>query len=335
LALDDLDLRLINAVQAAPRAPWAALAPIVRADAATLGRRWDRLRAAGVVYVTGYLIPDTATGHGALVEIQCAPGKILDVADRLAEDQETFTIDLTSGGRDLIVTLSAVNREALSTWTLLRTRDLPHVTLVRIQVISRVVADARAWRLRALTPAEEKAAAAVEDLRPGRRGRLQPEEIAALQMALGRDGRASLTDLAEQVGIPPRRVGAAIAALRAAGRLVIRVDLARAHTAWPVYAWYFLQVPAAKLERVGPALSRMEEVRMVANTIGQHNVMLAVWLHTLDDVQRLEALIEAKLAGVQIADRSLVLRTVKHLGHLMDERGHATGRTVPILTALS
>jgi hypothetical protein len=63
--------------------------------------------------------------------------------------------------------------------------------------------------------------------------------------------------------------------------------------------------------------------------------MLAVWLHTLDDVQRLEALIEAKLAGVQIADRSLVLRTVKHLGHLMDERGHATGRTVPILTALS
>ena len=57
---------------------------------------------------------------------------------------------------------------------------------------------------------------------------------------------------------------------------------------------------------------------------------MAVWLRTLADIGRLKAMIEERLPGVTIADRSLVLRTIKHLGHLLDERGHATGETVPL-----
>jgi hypothetical protein len=57
---------------------------------------------------------------------------------------------------------------------------------------------------------------------------------------------------------------------------------------------------------------------------------MAVWLRTLQDVNRLEAIIEERLPGVTIADRSVVLRTVKHLGHFLDQHGQATGVTVPM-----
>jgi hypothetical protein len=81
---------------------------------------------------------------------------------------------------------------------------------------------------------------------------------------------------------------------------------------------------------VGPQLGRMEEVRLVVTAVGEYNVIMAVWLRTLQDVNRLEAVIESRLPGVTIADRSVVLRTVKHLGHILDERGQATGETVPM-----
>jgi hypothetical protein len=57
---------------------------------------------------------------------------------------------------------------------------------------------------------------------------------------------------------------------------------------------------------------------------------MAVWLRRLNDVQRLEAMLEDKIPGVVIVDRSVVLRTYKHVGHLLDARGCASGAVVPV-----
>ncbi|MGW2515368.1 hypothetical protein ACWC0A_39635 [Streptomyces scopuliridis] len=132
-----------------------------------------------------------------------------------------------------------------------------------------------------------------------------------------------------------RRVRDAVAAMTAQGRLDTRLDMAKAQSGRPVHAWYFLRVPAALLQRVGSVLTRIGEIRLAVSTVGQYNLILAVWLPTLGDVQWLETILEEKLPGVSIADRSVVLRTVKKEGHRLDARGHATGEFSRLLTNMS
>lgn len=328
IGLDDLDQRLIHAVQVSPRATWNALAPIVGADPATLSRRWARLVEDGIVYVTGY-------GAGApavlvLIEIECSPGETLAVAETLGRDPEAFTIDLTAGGRDIFLTLAVPDAEALAVWTLERIRGVAGVRSMRTHLVSETVRDARGWRLRALTAQEVTQVEALERRAPSASVRMSAEQRNAIAAELAYDGRVGITELASRLGMAPRRVRDAIAEMRESGRLAIRVDVARRYTPWPIYAWYFLRVPAAMAARMGAQLGRIEEVRLVANTVGEYNVIMAVWLRTLQDVGRMEAIIEERLPGVSIADRSVVLRTTKHLGHLLHADGRASGEVVPL-----
>lgn len=325
--LDDLDQRLIHALQISPRAPWSALAPVLGADPVTLSRRWARLVREGLVYVTGY---GWDQGQLSLIEIECSPGETLAVAHALAQDREAFTIDLTAGGRDIMLTLGAAGTEAVASWTLERIRGVPGVRSMRTHLVSEVVTDARSWRMRVLSK-DEVARVAALDARPtGGAVAIRPEQGRAISEALTEDARMGVAELGARVGMTPRRARDALATMRASGRFVMRLDVARAHTPWPIYAWYFLRVPAAMVARVGPQLGRMDEVRLVVTTVGEYNVVVAVWLRTLQDVGRLEAIIEERLPGVTIADRSVVLRTTKHLGHLLDPHGRATSEAVPM-----
>jgi len=327
IALDDLDQRLIHAVQVSPRATWKALADVVGADPATLSRRWSRLVEQGIVYVTGY----SAAGAGMLVliEIECSPGETLAVAETLGRDPEAFTIDLTAGGRDIFVTLAVPDAEALAVWTLERIRAVSGVRSMRTHLVSETVRDARGWRLRALATPEVTRIEGLERRSPVTPVRMSVEQRSAILAELAHDGRVGVTELAARLGMAPRRIRDAIAEMRESGRLAIRVDVARRYTPWPIYAWYFLRVPAAMAAQIGAQLGRLEEVRLVATTVGEYNVIMAVWLRTLQDVGRMEAIIEERLPGVSIADRSVVLRTTKHLGHLLRSDGRATGEIVP------
>ncbi|WP_374311578.1 Lrp/AsnC family transcriptional regulator [Microbacterium sp.] len=328
IGLDDVDQRLIHAVQVSPRATWRALAPIVGVDPVTLSRRWARLVEQGIVYVTGY-------GGGAsrmlvLIEIECRPGETLSVAETLGNDPEAFTIDLTAGGRDILLSLAVPDAEALAIWTLERIRGVTGVSAMRTHLVSETVRDARGWRLRALSSQEVARIESLERRAPSASVRMSVEQRSAIAAELAYDGRVGVTELASRLGMAPRRVRDAIAEMRESGRLAIRVDVARRYTPWPIYAWYFLRVPAAIAGRIGEQLGRIEEVRLVANTVGEYNVIMAVWLRTLQDVGRMEAIIEERLPGVSIADRSVVLRTTKHLGHLLHADGRASGEVVPI-----
>lgn len=105
----------------------------------------------------------------------------------------------------------------------------------------------------------------------------------------------------------------------------LRTEIVRSLSGWPVSAWYFLSVPAAQTESVGSRLSRIEEIRTVISVVGRYNIAMAVWMRTLSDVSRLEAATEWQLPDVRIADRSVVTRTTKLVGNLLDDSGRAVG----------
>ncbi|MCI0157798.1 AsnC family transcriptional regulator [Leifsonia shinshuensis] len=337
MGLEEIDRRLIQALQINPRARWASIAPIVGVDAVTLARRWERLSEHGLAWVAGH--PGAqARGPSAILEIEAEPGATMEIARALAADPEAFTIDHTAGGRDLLVIAGASDLDALSDYIISRMRRLDGVRATRTLILSSPFTDSGQWRLRSLSADEVAAVERTIPPQAGGRGGGRPEVDPHLERdllrLLGHDGRATVTALARELGVGQRRIREALATLTAQGRLVVRTEVARAHSGWPVHAWYFVRVPAAMAARVGTALTRINEVRMAASTLGPYNLVLSVWMRTLGDVQRLEAAIEESVPGVSIADRSVVLRSLKKEGRYLQDGGAATDEVVPLPTSI-
>ncbi|MEU7484470.1 hypothetical protein [Streptomyces sp. NPDC042319] len=53
--------------------------------------------------------------------------------------------------------------------------------------------------------------------------------------------------------------------------------------------------------------------------------LVDVWLRALTDVHTFETHLTRQLPRLTIDDRSVVLRTVKHMGHLLDRGGRSVG----------
>lgn len=331
-SLDDLDLHLIHALQIEPRVSWAALSGILAVDAVTLARRWDRIRDAGLAWTS--TIQGVTSGSNdsvsALVEFVCEPGRVLEAADVAAADPEIFSIDLTAGQRDVLATLVAADDATLADYALERLGAIPGVRSVRTHLVHEVLRLGSDWSVQSLSPAQQ---ARIPAPRPPRRGsakHIDPALAKALRQRLGFDARASYTDLGRELGLSPQRVADAIARLRIDGDLVFRTDVAAPYSNWPLAAWFFIQAPASTLGSARDALAGMAQVQYATITSGPANLIVAASARTRPEVLQIEADLEHRLPRSRIADRSMVLRVHKHLGRLLDARGLAGPRVVPL-----
>ncbi len=326
--LDEVDLRLVHALQIEPRASWRDLSSVVGADPSALSRRWGRLRDAGLVWSTG--LPSRRVASLALIELECVPGTLDAVSSSLVRDPQVLTLDYTAGARELLVTAGCGDLPELSEFMLNRFGRLEGVRSSRSHLVTEIVADARHWRLRSLSAAEQRRIPPPAPPRP-RAARQVPDGLrSAVMTELARDGRTPASGIAARHGVAAQRVTDAIATLRASGELHLRTDVAREATPWPVYTWYFMQLRASQIDTARQALRRIPEIRLAALCASQFNLIIATWLPDLADVHGFEARLARILPGAVVADRSAVLRIRKHLGHLLDERGRATGQTVPL-----
>lgn len=322
--LDERDLRLLHALQIRPRAPWAALAPIVGADAVTLARRWGALEEAGLAWVTSYRGPG-AKYTGAIIEIACAPASIAPATADLADDEEVLSIDQTAGGRDLVLTLLCRSDADLGRFVLDRLPAVAGITSTRTHRGIRLLADAQQWRLRSLQEREiTQLELALPQPSAAQRG--VPSEVENEVAAILRDdGRASVAHISQKAGISPVRAKNALSTILAERRLIVRLEVARAYAPWPVSGWYFLRVPVTQVEAVAGRLVGLQEVRFVATTGGLYSVLMMVWLRRIEDMTVLERQLGERLPFAEIMDRSIVLRTPKHMGKRLSADGRRIG----------
>ncbi|MFJ3671466.1 Lrp/AsnC family transcriptional regulator [Streptomyces sp. NPDC090106] len=326
--LDDLDRRVVHALQINPRASWAQVGAVLGVDPVTAARRWERLRDEGIAWITAYATPVGDQGPAALVEIDSA-GQSLEIATRLVDDPECATIDITSGGRDLLLTVTAGDRASLTEYLLQRLGTLDRVRAVRTHLVTRVIAEGAGWRLSSLTEAEQSRLRESTSATAHAHPRALTEDERAILAELVTDGRAPTAKLAERTGLSPRRVRDLVRDMLRSERLTLRTELQAEASGWPVYAWFFLRVPAAASNTISPRLGALPEVRTVLQIAGPSNVIMAVWLRELTDVSRLEAAIESQLRDVEIVDRSVVLRATKRIGVALDPTGRKL-HTVPM-----
>ncbi|WP_167975040.1 Lrp/AsnC family transcriptional regulator [Lentzea indica] len=326
---DELDVAIVDAVRSAPRASWRDLAPVLGVDPATVGRRWSRMHSTGDAWVTVHPA-GSATPSCAVVEIDCTPGRSAEVADVLAADVEAATVKLTSGARDILVLAQAPDLDALSAYLLDRVGRVPGIRGVRSHLATRATLEASRWREGALDPEQRRR------LHARAKNRLEQQDMGLtaadhrIIRALNIDGRMSFERLADHAGMGPVAVRRRLTRLEEAGLVTFRCDTSRRLSGQAVAAVYFGSIDVRDLEDVEGRIRALQGIRAASLVAGPYNVIIDAWLRSTAEAHDLERKMSHVLPGLRVQDRSVVLRTIKLLGRILDAEGRSL-RSVPLL----
>ncbi|MEV6699630.1 Lrp/AsnC family transcriptional regulator [Streptomyces sp. NPDC051453] len=331
--VDETDLALVHALQIAPRASWTAVGQALGIDPMTAARRWARLIESGCAWVTCY--PADADLHemsSAHIQVDCAAGAASRVGRTLASSVHAVTVQHTTGGSGLLLTVLMPKLSDLSRYLLEYLGEVPGVRATRTYVSTRLFAEASHWELRTLD-AEQQAVLAPH--RPARTplasaSRPMTDLDRALGTVLSEDGRMTATDLARCLSVSESTVTRRLRRLLSDGQLVLRAEVAQPWSGVPVTLNLWALVRPDRLEQAGTALRNLPGLRLCAGlTGGPANLRIEVWLHSVAEASRLEAEIMRREPSLQIVDRSLALRFIKRMGRLLSPDGRGVG-TVPL-----
>lgn len=190
--LDELELRIINALQINPRASWTTIGQLLDVDPSTAARRWARLTNTGRAWISVYPTPGTvADSLAAFVEVECAAGEASAVAEQLLNDPRVGTIEHVTGGRDLLLTVFERDLPALGSFVLTGLGRIPGVRGTRAHLATELITEASSWRLRALTTVQAQQLRSSASLTAAGPFRPLGPRDSDLIFALAQDGRSS------------------------------------------------------------------------------------------------------------------------------------------------
>ncbi|MCX5229485.1 Lrp/AsnC family transcriptional regulator [Streptomyces sp. NBC_00233] len=327
----ELDLALIDALQAAPRAPWTRIGRALGVNATTAARRFERLRAEGLAWVTAYDAAKTATV--AYVEVRCRPRAFDRVSAAVTALPWVFSVDETAGDFDLFLSVAAPDLPSLGRAVHRGIGGLRGVRSTRTRLGITLYGEGRDWRMRAMNPAERAGLGGASAARPRTYSthlheRPSPQDQALLT-ALGADGRLGYGELGALTGMSEHTARRRLQRMIRDGDITLRCDLAHPMAGLSTMVVYRTSVPHALLEQTGNALARLEQVRMCVSVSGPYNLLVLVWLHGLGAVDPFEALLAERFPALEVRDRTVALHSPKRMSWLLDEHGRATGR-VPL-----
>jgi DNA-binding Lrp family transcriptional regulator len=329
------EVALIDALQVAPRAPWATVGAVLDVSPVTAAKRWNALVETGSAWVTA--APGMAHQNAqciAYVEITCHPKHRLAVANAIARDTAALTVELTMGSADLLVTVAAADLQSLSRYLLYRLDQVDHLVSTRTHIATRLYSEGSAWRLRVL---DADSVSRLEEVRQLQMAtKTEPESMTAISDGakamlthLSANGRMSFADLADAANINISTARRQISRLLQSGVIILRTDVNARAVGWPVQVYLWAEVPVDKLSETAATLSRFRSARLTATVASGTNLILCSWLRSVEEMHRLEQTIGARLPYVRFTDRLVVLRQIKRMGRLLDEDGNAVA-TVPI-----
>ncbi len=320
------DVRIIRALQIAPRGSFASVAAALGLAESTVNRRYRRLRADGVIRVAGLVNPGALGQSRWLVRIRCRPGSVAAIADALARREDVNWVTLTAAGSEVTCATQSRTREQREN---LLGRRLPRTAAVldvNAYAMLRQFMGGRGhyWAaLRgALSPEEEAALGSegppftespVVDRDPVR---LTAEDELILG-ALSGDGRAGLAALAAAADSTPGRVSRRLNALLARRAVHIDVEIAAAALGYHARANLWLRVHPSAVKDVGRALALQPEIAFAAAVSGPCNIHAVAHCRDLDELFEFTSDRIGSLPGLQTMEVSPVLQHVKQAGTLL------------------
>lgn len=132
-----------------------------------------------------------------------------------------------------------------------------------------------------------------------------------LLSALHRDARASLSELAETLGVTRTTVRSRLQRLKQSGEIVGFTVLTRQDVAQsPVRGLMMLEIEGRGTERTMARIAAMRQVRAVHSTNGSWDLIAEIWTETLAELD--EVLFQIRrMEGITKSETNLLLSTRK------------------------
>ncbi|MFC8522331.1 Lrp/AsnC family transcriptional regulator [Pseudarthrobacter sp. NPDC057230] len=311
---DELDRRIVGALQVNGRASWRRIAEVLGESFSTVTRRGMGLLESGTVRVAGLV----TLGPTHLVEVQCEPARLAGIAEVLAKDPDAnFLYALTSPTRLLFEVKARPGR--LSSLVLKELPALSGVTQVNAWPIMEYFRTVAEWHPGPLTVKET---AALQEVIPPTSllsaTAVLDDVDSRLVRLLVEDGRVPVAELSAAVGLSAPVVRRRLNALFEAGNLSVRAIVEPADIGLPVEAVIWVRTAPADVAAVGHLLSSESCVRYAAMALGEFQLIANVTLAGLNELRAF--LMESEWAQHALAVRSsLIVRAYKRGGVCMPD----------------
>ncbi|MEU6133127.1 Lrp/AsnC family transcriptional regulator [Saccharopolyspora sp. NPDC047091] len=315
--VDEVDRRIIAALQLSGRASWSAIARWAGASETTVQRRFAALHERGLVRVVGVVDLDrTAAGSSMLVRIQAKPGKGWELAEQLATHPDARFLAVVTGTADLIVDFVAHDNDELL--RLLFT-DLPGAGLIagtESVAVIRTFTTAPAWDT-GLLPDE-----AVDDLRRSRVPAYEraewgkpARELSELERAvaeqLAADGRLPVSVIARRLGCSESSASRALDRLLSSYSVQFRTLVEPGVLGYGVEFMLWLSIHPGRLDEAGRRLAEHPGTKFLAAATGRFNLVGQMVLPAKADLFGYTTEVIGTLPGLHASDITLHLATLK------------------------
>lgn len=310
--LNDLEQRIVVALQADGRATWRKIAKVIGEPERTVARYGSALLDQGRVKVA-------AISHrtGAIIaSLSCAPGTIPVASQAISQRSDTSFTYMVTGQSDVISELHYDG--GLEDILTLQLPATPGLSSIQIYPILKYFKTIRAWRAGELSAAQEKA------LSPSAGGELTSwspiegitETDQLIVEVLRKNGRASIDTISRQVRVSETSVSRRLDWLLRGEHISIRTLVDPALMGYRVQAMLWVQVSPANVEQLGKMLATLPQVRYVAAVAGDAQLLVDV---TVPSQQDLYEFIATTDWGQMVQLRtSMVLGARKRGGQLVD-----------------
>lgn len=298
--LDEVDQSLVRALRQDGRASWNQLADVVGVSEQTVARRYRRLHSADLLRVVGIPLGRRLGYSEWLFRIQCTPNTAPVVALALAGRPDILWIDLLAGGTEILCFPHA--RSA---------RERDDLLLDKLPRTGRVTGVSAHSVLRHFLPDS------IGRLQDSPRPRLDQDDERLLR-ELARDGRAGYAELATAVGKSETTVKRRLEQLVGAGALTFNAEIDPALLGMETQAVLWLSVAPARLDQVGQAMSRHQEIAYVAATTGPTNLIAVLVCRDADAFYDYLTTTLGAMPGVGTVETSPLIRNVKRSGFVKD-----------------
>ncbi|MFF0477894.1 Lrp/AsnC family transcriptional regulator [Streptomyces sp. NPDC004284] len=333
--LGEVDLALIHALQIAPRASWTQLSGVLTVSPDTLARRWETLTSRGYAWSSMLAARrGTAATLYAWVELECVAGATDSTATAVSDDPYTLGVHQVTGDADLVLLVNCPDLHSLDGYLAGRVRRLPGVLRTRTQVVTQLHNRPYRSRIEQLTPGQAQHLAEITggDRRTRHPARAYPvvtELDQRIVAELAGDARRSAAELARQCDTSESTVRRRLDALGAAGVLHHHCLPAPRFSGRPVWALVTTDVPPLDVTESVAALSRLRQTRLITSVTGPHNLALAMWLRTVEELHDVTAALVRAAPALRITGTAVALRTHKIGAQVLGPDGRRTHHIRP------
>jgi DNA-binding Lrp family transcriptional regulator len=324
--LDELDRRIVAALQLNGRASWKKIAAVLGAKESTVARRGQQLIESRVVGVTGVLDHlRCGLGISLIVRMRCRPGRANAVAEALAELAVTRFVTVVSGSADVAAEIVVRRHQDVAR---VLVEDLPRpddIVETESMVVVRKFSAFEEWDTGLLGPSArgllQDGAPPITDHRAWHETVRLTEQEFAIAGVLAADGRTTYAQIAAAVGASESTAARRVESLVARGCLRFRTLFETPVIGMDVDFMQWLSVEPAELENIGSRLAKEPSTRYVSATTGRFNLCLHGVLPGYGDLYDYLTKVVGALPGVHAADLTLQARTLKRAWTRIGEDG--------------